>query len=99
MAITTYTDVGLPDPPEPDEGVLIKTEEDLFNELGEQLPDWIYENFRKAVDVHLLGNFQDAQNLYNKLRSIPRKSGGTFDLATVSKVFQHNLNLLDITDF
>lgn len=79
---------------------LPKTVADLRAELKEYtIPESAYTVFQRAVDYHLNKQYQEARWEYEKLHHIPRSSGGTFDLVEVSKTFQHNLRVLDMSEF
>lgn len=72
-----------------------RTVADLRAEFrGLQVPESIYTVFGKGAQHQLRGQDQDAWQEYTKLRRIPRRSGGTFDLARVSRTLRHNLRLL-----
>ena len=72
-----------------------KTTADLHEEFrGKNVSDGIYRTFENAVDLQLQGKDEDAEKEYSKLTTIPRRSGGFFDLSTISRTLKHNIDLL-----
>ena len=77
-------------------------EEDALRTVGDlraefqdkKIPDSVYRIFQKAVQYHLDADYDKAERGYRKLKEIPRKSGGTFDLTRISTTLQHNMNQL-----
>ncbi len=65
----------------PDDPKLPKTVVDLMEEMkkiGLTLPESIYTVFQKAVKAHLDGELEEAQGYYERLKIIPRASGGSY---------------------
>lgn len=58
------------------------------------LPESVYTVFQTAVDHHLHSRYHQARIEYGKLHHIPRAFGFSFDLASISEVYRHNLRLL-----
>lgn len=73
---------------------------ELKRELGAEkfakLPGSVVTIYNQAVEAHLNRDYAKAKELYLRLRAIPCEGGGTFDLASVSEVFRHNLRLLHL---
>ena len=70
-----------------------KTVVDLKNEVP-GLPESVYRVFQRGVDLHTTGRRKEALTEYEKLREIPRSSGGHFDLTDVSDTLRHNIRLV-----
>jgi ssDNA-specific exonuclease RecJ len=80
-----------PSPREDDDPVDV---DELRKEFSTALPESVYQTFHIGYLYQISGDIKAAQFAYSKLQHIHRKSGGEFDLSTISKALRHNLRLL-----
>ena len=71
----------------------VKTVVDLKKEI--KLSQRVLKIFKKAVDLHIDENFNEAIVLYQKLRNLTNPKGKKLDLYIVSKVFKHNWDMAE----
>lgn len=95
MCILGYSNLTTVPPDDPKMPKTVAELREEFENLDVTLPESIYQVFQMAVEAHLTNRLEAAQEYYRRLRAIPRASGGTYDLADGSKVFCHNLQLIE----
>lgn len=95
MCLLGYSKLTLEPPADPTKPKTVVDLREEMENMEVSLPESIYQVFQMAVEAHLTGRLETAQEYYERLRTISRRSGISYDLAHDSEVLKHNLQLLE----